>query len=130
MSSVEVQDTASAFVIEQTSSSSSPNGLVSQRSAGNEHLNGSPLPSKRTQICVPVCFKHLLRPHLAESEPSVELRRDSLARGQLVADSCSERQRKAGKRRRTDAEEEGQKEMVALEASLLLPEPLGSTFLF
>ncbi len=21
----------------------------------------------RTQICIPVCFKHLLRPHLAES---------------------------------------------------------------
>lgn len=35
--------------------------------ASNEHRNGSPLPSKRTQICVPVCFKHLLRPHLAES---------------------------------------------------------------
>lgn len=35
--------------------------------ASNEHLNGCLLPSKRTQICVPVCFKHLLRPHLAES---------------------------------------------------------------
>ncbi len=32
----------------------------------NEHRNGSPLPSKRTQICILVCFKHLLRPHLAE----------------------------------------------------------------
>lgn len=35
--------------------------------ASNEHRNGSPQPSRRTQICVPVCFKHLLRPHLAES---------------------------------------------------------------
>lgn len=35
--------------------------------ASNEHHNGSSLPSMRTQICVPVCFKHLLRPHLAES---------------------------------------------------------------
>lgn len=34
---------------------------------GNEHRNDSPLPSKGTQICIPVCFKHLLRPHLAES---------------------------------------------------------------
>lgn len=35
--------------------------------ASNEQHNGSSLPSKWTQICVPVCFKHLLRPHLAES---------------------------------------------------------------
>lgn len=35
--------------------------------AGNERCNDSPLPSERTQICVPVCFKHLLRPHLDES---------------------------------------------------------------
>ena len=35
--------------------------------ASNEHRNGSRQPSRRAQICVPVCFKHLLRPHLAES---------------------------------------------------------------
>lgn len=32
----------------------------------NERCNDSPLPSERTQICIPVCFKHLLRPHLDE----------------------------------------------------------------
>lgn len=35
--------------------------------SGNERRNGRLLPSRRTQICVPVRFKHLLRPHLAES---------------------------------------------------------------
>lgn len=36
-------------------------------SFSNEQCNGSSLPSKRIQICIPVCLKHTLIPHLAVS---------------------------------------------------------------
>lgn len=36
-------------------------------SFSNEHCNGTSLPSKRIQICIPVCLKHTLIPHLAVS---------------------------------------------------------------
>lgn len=75
------------------------NGLMSQHYssnlaflrrhlASNEHGNGSPLPSKRTQICIPGCFKHLLRPHLAQRVFSRTTMCDSPAWGQLAADRC------------------------------------------
>jgi len=75
-----------------------PSPFFLSHTAGNNHRNGSPLPSERTQICVPVRFKHLLRPHLAESV----LRWDVME---------GERERK----------EKGE-----LLSSLFLPEPLGS----
>lgn len=105
--------------------------------ASNEHCNGSPLPSKRTQIRIPVCFKHLLRPHLAESVLGWAemwfLCPGAASCRQMQSESVLERKRKGRERdgdgQRQREKRQGREELVPLKASLLLPEPLVSTFL-